>query len=83
MNPILFPIMTEKSFDLLDRENKLVFAVDSKATKPEIKDAVEKAYNVKVESVNVINDFRREKKAIVKLKPDFEASKIISDMGLM
>ncbi len=75
--------MTEKSFDLLDRENKLVFAVEGKATKPEIKDAVEKTYNVKVDSVNIINDIRREKKAIVKLKPDFEASKIISDMGLM
>jgi large subunit ribosomal protein L23 len=83
MKTILFPILTEKSFDLLETENKVVFAVSPKATKLEIRDAVEKAYNVKVDSVNVINDFRREKKAIVKLKPDFEAGKIISDLGLM
>ena len=79
----MHPIMTEKSFDLLERENKLVFAVDSAATKVDIKDAVEKSYDVKVDSVNVINDFRREKKAIIKLKPDFDAGKIISDLGLM
>ena len=76
-------MLTEKSFDLLERENKLVFAVAPKATKVDIKDAVEKTYEVKVENVKVINDFRREKKAIVKLKPDFEAGKIISDLGLM
>ncbi len=83
MKTLLYPIMTEKSFGLLEKENKLVFAVDEKATKVSIKDAVEKAYNVKVESVNVINDFRREKKAIVKLTPEHDAGKIVSDMGLM
>lgn len=83
MDALLYPILTEKSFDLLERENKLVFAVDGKATKLDVQDAVEKKYEVKVESVNVINDFRRGKKAIVKLKPDFEAGKIISDLGLM
>ncbi len=80
---LLHPILTEKSFDLLERENKIVFAVEDGATKTEIRDAVEKDYEVKVDSVNVINDFRRGKKAIVKLKPDFEAGKIISDLGLM
>jgi len=83
MKTLLNPIMTERSFDLLEKENKLVFAIDAKATKAEVKDAVEKAYSVKVESVNVINEFKRGKKAIVKLKPEFEAGKIISDMGLM
>jgi large subunit ribosomal protein L23 len=83
MKILLFPILTEKSFDLLERENKLVFAVASEATKVDIKTAVEKEYNVKVASVNVINDFRREKKAMVKLTPDYEAGKIISDLGLM
>jgi large subunit ribosomal protein L23 len=83
MKTLLFPVLTEKSFDLLERENKLVFAVDSKATKVDIKDAVEKTYDVKVDSVNVVNDFRREKKAIVKLKPDYDAGKIVADLGLM
>lgn len=83
MKTLLYPIMTEKSFGLLEKENKLVFAVDKKATKAAIRDAVEKEYEVKVASVNVINDFRREKKAIVRLKPEFDAGKIVSEMGLM
>lgn len=83
MDTLLNPILTEKSFDLLERENKLVFAVSAKATKLEVKEAVEKTYEVKVDSVNVVNDLKRGKKAIVKLKPDFEAGKIVSDLGLM
>jgi len=83
MNVLLYPVMTEKSFSLLERENKLVFAVDDKATKAQIRDAVEKTYDVKVESVKVINDFRREKKAIVRLKPEHDAGKLISDLGMM
>ncbi len=83
MKPLRYPILTEKTFDMLERENKLVFAVDEEATKLEIKEAVEKVYNVKVDSVNIIRDFKREKKAIIRLKPDYEAGKIISDLGLM
>lgn len=83
MNVLLNPILTEKSFDLLEKENKLVFAVDRKATKIDVKGAVEKAYEVQVESVNILNDFKREKKAIVKLKEGFDAGKIVSDLGLM
>ena len=83
MKTLLYPIMTEKSFGLLEKENKLMFAVDEKATKQQIKEAVEKAYSVKVTDVNVINDFRREKKAIIKLAPEHDAGKIVSDLGLM
>lgn len=83
MKTLLYPILTEKSFDLLEKENKLVFAIDAKATKLDVKKNVEEAYEVKVDSVNIINDFSKEKKAIIKLKPDFDAGKIISDLGLM
>jgi len=80
---LLYPVLTERSFDLMETQNKLVFAVDKKATKADIKKEVEEKYKVKVKKVNVINEFCREKKAFVTLKPEFEAGKIISDMGLM
>ena len=48
------PVLTEKSLTLLD-ENKYTFDVDVNANKIEIKNAVEKMFNVKVESVNVMN----------------------------
>ena len=73
------PVLTEKSLTLL-RENKYTFDVDVNANKIEIRNAVEKMFNVKVESVNVMNvrpktkrvgrytgKTNRRRKAIVKL----------------
>ena len=50
------PIITEK-LTLIQEENPNIvgFIVDKKATKPEIKKAVEKIFNVKVKKVRVIN----------------------------
>lgn len=48
------PIITEKSSDLV-KNNTIVFSVDVKANKTQIKQAVEKIFNVKVENVNTIN----------------------------
>lgn len=75
------PIITEKSANLQQNNNCITFSVDIKANKVQIKQAVEKIFNVKVESVNTINvrpkkkrvgryvgKTNRVKKAIVKLK---------------
>ena len=74
------PIMTEKSNDL-KANNIVTLSVDPKANKTQIKQAVEKVFNVKVESVNTVTVRPRKKrvgkytgytnkvkKAIVKLK---------------
>lgn len=47
------PVITEKN-TLLSTQNKYVFEVYRDANKPQIKEAVEKAFKVKVKSVNVI-----------------------------
>ena len=73
------PVITEKSA-LLAQEGKYVFKVDPKANKTEIKMAIEKLFNVKVEEISTINVVpkkrrvgrysglsNRSKKAIVKL----------------
>ncbi len=75
------PIMTEKSSDLAKNQNTITFSVDPKANKTQIKQAIEKIFNVKVENVNTVNVRPRKKrvgkytgytnrmkKAIVKLK---------------
>ena len=49
------PIITEKTADLQQNNNTITFSVDTKANKTEIKQAVEKLFNVKVESVNTVN----------------------------
>ena len=74
------PIITEKSSDLA-KNNTYVFSVDVKANKIQIKQAIEKLFDVKVENVNIINVKKKKKrvgrytgktnkvkKAIVKLK---------------
>ena len=48
------PIITEKSASMADK-NTVVFSVDPKANKTQIKQAVEKIFDVKVESVNTVN----------------------------
>lgn len=49
------PIITEKSSEVAQNNNQITLSVDTKANKIEIKDAVEKLFNVKVENVNTIN----------------------------
>ena len=56
------PIITEKSSDLAQKENTYVFSVSVKANKTEIKEAIEKLFNVKVESVNTVNVRPRKKR---------------------
>jgi len=76
------PLITEKA-TLLKEGNKYVFEVAKGATKPQIEEAVEKAFKVKVVKVNIITVSgktkrmgRREvtspswKKAIVSLEPE-------------
>ena len=56
MNPyavLLRPLVTEKS-TALSGANKYIFEVDFRANKPQIKEAVEKAFDVTVTGVNVI-----------------------------
>ena len=49
------PVITEKSANLGQNEGKYVFKVDPKANKTEIKQAIEKLFNVKVQDVRTIN----------------------------
>ncbi len=52
-NIIVSPVITEKA-TAASEQNKVVFRVARDATKPQIKAAVEKLFDVKVESVNTI-----------------------------
>ena len=51
---IFAPVVSEKSYSLID-DGKYTFVVDPRANKTEIKLAIEKIFNVKVDSVNTLN----------------------------
>lgn len=57
------PIVTEKSAKLAQENNTFTFSVDVRANKTQIKQAIEKIFNVEVESVNTINVKPRKKKS--------------------
>lgn len=57
---IVRPVVSEKTYALMDR-NVYVFVVDPRANKIDVRQAVERAFGVRVEKVNTLN---REGKAI-------------------
>ena len=56
------PIITEKSANLTQNNKTVVLSVDPKANKTQIKQAVEKVFNVKVLSVNTVNATTKKKR---------------------
>ncbi|MBQ3761314.1 MAG: 50S ribosomal protein L23 [Clostridia bacterium] len=90
---IIRPVLTEKSYATI-ADKKYVFVVDKTANKTEIKEAVEKIFGVKVDSVNTlrtIGKIRRQgrtqgrtpeiKKAYVTLKSDSKPIEFFEGMA--
>lgn len=80
---ILAPVVSEKSYDLIERTNTYTFEVSPRAHKDEIRDAVQSIFGVRVLNVNTMNRkgkikrtgyvFGRRKnikRALVRLAPD-------------
>ena len=82
-NIIKYPLSTEKSIRLMESENKLIFVVDKKATKKDIKKAIEEMFKVEVDSVNTFVSQDCEKRAYVKFSAKNPAIDIATQMGLM
>lgn len=80
---IKYPLITEKSINLMQKENKLVFITANSANKKEIKSAIEHLFKARVLTVNTQTLPDCKKKAIVKLAPEKPAMDIITELGLM
>jgi len=79
---IKHPHVTEKAMNDMDFQNKLQFAVDDRASKGEVADAVEEQYEVTVVQVNTQNTMDGEKKAVVRLSEDDDAQEVASRIGV-
>ncbi|MCD6549687.1 50S ribosomal protein L23 [Candidatus Micrarchaeota archaeon] len=73
-------VTTEKAIALMEFQNKLVFVVDKNATKQDVKREVEEMFNVKVDKVTVHNTLKGEKRAFVKLKPEYKADEVAAKL---
>jgi len=80
---ILYPLMTESASLMVEKDNKLLFAVNMDAGKTDIKQAVEQLYEVKVAKITVLITPQGTKKAFVKLKPEYKASDVAIKLGML
>ena len=79
---ILRPYITEKTFNLIERENKLTFIVADSASKKDVNEAIKTMYESYVKEVNIFRTIQG-KKAIVKFTKDDEASQLATKLGLV
>jgi large subunit ribosomal protein L23 len=80
---IFYPLMTESASLMVEKQNKLIFIVSLKAGKIDIKKAVEELYEVKVERITTLITPQGEKKAFVKLRPEYKASDVAIKLGIL
>lgn len=83
MSVIKYPLSTEKSIRLMESENKLIFIVDRKAKKQEIKEELEKLFKVKIVKVNTLISPKGLKKAYVSFSDETPAIDLATKLGLM
>ncbi|EJD50555.1 hypothetical protein AURDEDRAFT_160456 [Auricularia subglabra TFB-10046 SS5] len=80
---IVSPLNTESAMKKIEEHNTLVFIVDVRANKRQIKDAVKKLYNVSALSVNTLIRPDGKKKAYVRLTPDHDALDVANKIGVI
>jgi len=79
---IIAPYVTEKTFNQIEKENKLAFIVAEKASKKEIMDAIHILYESEATEVNTTRTIRG-KKAFVKFKAPEGARELATKLGLV
>jgi large subunit ribosomal protein L23 len=79
---ILRPYITEKTFNLIEKENKLTFIVADTASKKDVNEAIKTMYETNVKEVNIFRTIQG-KKAIVKFTKDDEARQLATKLGLV
>ena len=80
---IFYPLMTESASLMVEKDNKLIFIVNLKAGKKDVRRAVEQLYEVKVAKVTLLITSQGAKKAFVRLKPEFKASDVAIKLGIL
>jgi len=71
-NIIKHPLTTESAMKKIEDNNTLVFIVHTKCNKHQIRASVKKLYDIDVAKVNTLNRPDGQKKAYVRLAPDYD-----------
>ncbi|MGH9924863.1 MAG: 50S ribosomal protein L23 [Nitrososphaeraceae archaeon] len=76
------PYITEKTFNMIEKENKLIFIVREKSTKQLIREAMSVLYDVEVIDINTARTIRG-KKAAVRFRDPNGARDLATTLGLV
>jgi large subunit ribosomal protein L23 len=79
---IIAPYVTEKTFNQIEKENKLAFIVAERASKKDIKEAVQILYESEATEINTTRTIRG-KKAFVMFKAPEGARELATKLGLV
>merc|ERR1719464_2540676 len=82
-NIIKNPVTTESAMKKIEDNNTLVFLTNIKANKHQIKSAVQKLYDINVTKVNTLIRPDGQKKAYVRLAPDYDALDVANKIGII
>ncbi|MBI4021517.1 MAG: 50S ribosomal protein L23 [Candidatus Aenigmarchaeota archaeon] len=80
---LLYPHLAEKSMGMVEMQNRLTFIVHSRATKSQVREAVEKGFSVRVLHVNIQRTQKGLKKAFITLSKKDSAADIATRMGMI
>lgn len=78
-----YPLTTEASMKKIEENNTLVFIVDRRANKRQIKDAVKAIYKIEMNKVNTLIRPDGLKKAYVRLTKDYDALDVANTIGII
>ncbi len=82
-NVVKFPVSTEKNVRLMEAENKLLFVVERRTTKSDVKRAIEVMFKVKVVKVNTYFGADGQKRAYVTFSAETPAIDVATNLGLI
>jgi large subunit ribosomal protein L23Ae len=80
---LISPCTSERFYKKMETENTIIFYVDARSNKQQIKSAFEQAFGCKPERVNTLNTVGGRKKAYIKVPRTTEASEIANKIGLI
>ncbi|XP_046911003.2 ribosomal protein L23A [Dermatophagoides farinae] len=80
---IKYPLTTESAMKKIEDNNTLVFIVNLKSNKRQIKTAFKSLFDIDVAKVNTLIRPDGQKKAYVKLAPDYDALDVANKIGII
>lgn len=80
---IKFPLTTESAMKKIEDNNTLVFIVDVRSNKKQIKEAVRRLYDIQTQKINTLIRPDGAKKAYVRLTTDYDALDVANKIGII